>query len=232
MSVGGTIFAAMYDRLMQKAEKAGLTERRERLLADLSGRVLEIGGGTGANLARYGGGVTALTVVEPEEAMARRLERKARDGGHQVELVNAPAEKLPFEDGQFDVARLDARPLHGRRPAARARGASPRPQARRTAALHRARPCGDAEARPLAGPPQRSQPGHRGRVQLQPDDARRHSGRRVHRHGRRARGAAEGAALRSPVDRGDRRHERSLRSGRLPDSPRWRRRGGRATILR
>jgi ubiquinone/menaquinone biosynthesis C-methylase UbiE len=104
MSVGGTIFAAMYDRLMQKAEKAGLTERRERLLADLSGRVLEIGGGTGANLAHYGEGVTALTVVEPEEAMARRLERKARDGGHQVELVNAPAEKLPFEDGQFDVA--------------------------------------------------------------------------------------------------------------------------------
>jgi ubiquinone/menaquinone biosynthesis C-methylase UbiE len=104
MSVGGTIFAATYDRLIAKAEKAGLADRRQRLLADLSGRVLEIGGGTGANLPHYGDGVTELTVVEPEKAMARRLERKARDGGHQVELVNAPAEQLPFDDGRFDAA--------------------------------------------------------------------------------------------------------------------------------
>jgi ubiquinone/menaquinone biosynthesis C-methylase UbiE len=104
LSLGGTIFAATYDRLIAKAEKAGLADRRERLLADLTGRVLEIGGGTGANLGYYGDSVTELTVVEPEEAMARRLERKARDDGYEVELVRAPAEELPFEDGQFDVA--------------------------------------------------------------------------------------------------------------------------------
>jgi ubiquinone/menaquinone biosynthesis C-methylase UbiE len=104
MSVGRTIFAAMYDRLIAKTEKTDLADRRQRLLADLSGRVLEIGGGTGANLAYYCDGVTELTVIEPEKAMARRLERKARDGGHQVELVNAPAEHLPFDDGRFDAA--------------------------------------------------------------------------------------------------------------------------------
>lgn len=104
MSIHGTIFAVTYDRFISKVEKADLADRRQRLLADLSGRVLEIGGGTGANLPHYGDGVTELTVIEPEKAMARRLERKARDGGYQVELVDAPAEQLPFDDGQFDAA--------------------------------------------------------------------------------------------------------------------------------
>jgi SAM-dependent methyltransferase len=104
MSLAGTIFAAIYDRVMAKTEKAGLAGRRQGLLGDVSGRVLEIGGGTGANLRHYGDGVTELTVVEPEPAMARRLARKARAGGRRVELVHAFAEELPFADGHFDAA--------------------------------------------------------------------------------------------------------------------------------
>jgi hypothetical protein len=43
----------MYDRFMAQTEAAGLGERRASLLAPLSGRVLEIGGGTGVNLPLY-----------------------------------------------------------------------------------------------------------------------------------------------------------------------------------
>ena len=39
------------------------------LLAEATGRVLEIGGGTGANLAHYGPGVESLTITEPEIPM-------------------------------------------------------------------------------------------------------------------------------------------------------------------
>ena len=53
MSIGGWLFAAVYDRLTAAAEAAGLSKRCEALLAAANGRVLEIGAGTGANLAFY-----------------------------------------------------------------------------------------------------------------------------------------------------------------------------------
>lgn len=75
MSISGRIFAATYDRMSAGSEKAGLGEHRRALLAGARGRVLEIGAGTGANLAFYGDGVESLTVVEPDGPMAKRLER-------------------------------------------------------------------------------------------------------------------------------------------------------------
>jgi len=103
VSLGGRIFAAMYDRMSVGSEKAGLADLRRALLAGAYGRVLEIGAGTGINLEYYGDGVEELTVVEPEAPMARRLERRARELGRPIELVRAPAEDLPFADDSFDV---------------------------------------------------------------------------------------------------------------------------------
>ena len=50
MSLRGKFFAATYDRQIAKTEKAGLRALRDQLLAAAAGDVLEIGGGTGANL--------------------------------------------------------------------------------------------------------------------------------------------------------------------------------------
>lgn len=104
MSLWGRIFAAGYDRFMAGTERAGLAERRRELLAGLHGRVLEIGGGTGANLDHYPAAVEELVVTEPEEPMARRLERKADGAGRSISVVRAPAGALPFEDASFDFA--------------------------------------------------------------------------------------------------------------------------------
>jgi ubiquinone/menaquinone biosynthesis C-methylase UbiE len=84
-------------------EAAGLRSLRERLLRNASGRVLEIGAGTGANLPFYGASVTAITVAEPEAPMARRLERRIREQHRHVHLIQAPAEHLPFAGAQFDT---------------------------------------------------------------------------------------------------------------------------------
>lgn len=46
----GRVFAAGYDTFMAGPEKAVLRGRRKSLLARASGHVLEIGGGTGANI--------------------------------------------------------------------------------------------------------------------------------------------------------------------------------------
>jgi ubiquinone/menaquinone biosynthesis C-methylase UbiE len=104
MSLRARIFALTYDRQMARAEKAGLSAQRERLLAGLSGDVLEIGGGTGANLPYYGPAVTSLTVTEPEPPMLRRLELRAREQHRSATVLRAPAEDLPFEDQSFDAA--------------------------------------------------------------------------------------------------------------------------------
>ena len=104
MSLKKSLFAATYDRMSASTEKAGLRDRRRALLAQANGRVVEIGGGTGANLPFYGEAVASLTVTEPEEPMARRLERHSREQNRPVEIVRASAEDLPFDDGSFDFA--------------------------------------------------------------------------------------------------------------------------------
>lgn len=103
MSLWGRIFAAGYDTFMSGTENAGLREHRRRLLADARGRVLEIGGGTGANLPFYGPEVEEVVVTEPEEPMARRLEHRLAGSPRPARLVRAPAEQLPFEDASFDT---------------------------------------------------------------------------------------------------------------------------------
>jgi ubiquinone/menaquinone biosynthesis C-methylase UbiE len=104
MSLRSRFFAATYDRQMAKVEKAGLRAHRETVLAGASGRVLEIGAGTGGNLPFYGPAVESLTLTEPEIPMLRRLERKLRETSPAPIVLRAPAEDLPFEDDSFDTA--------------------------------------------------------------------------------------------------------------------------------
>ncbi|TMK41960.1 MAG: class I SAM-dependent methyltransferase [Actinobacteria bacterium] len=89
---------------MAGTERAGLAERRRSLLAGASGRVLEIGGGTGANLPLYPAAVTELTVLEPEAPMASRLRRRVHDLGRPATVVQAPAEEIPLPDASVDLA--------------------------------------------------------------------------------------------------------------------------------
>lgn len=102
MSLRQTIFAATYDRMSRKSEEAGLRALRQTLLADATGRVLEIGAGTGTNLPFYDGLMESLVVTEPAPPMLRRLQRTARECTLPIQVLRAPAEDLPFEDGSFD----------------------------------------------------------------------------------------------------------------------------------
>jgi ubiquinone/menaquinone biosynthesis C-methylase UbiE len=106
MSLWERIFAAAYDPFMAASEETGLARHRQALLATASGRVLEVGGGTGANLPFYGDGVTEVVITEPSAPMAGRLARKLarRTLRAPVRLVQAPAERLPFEAASFDCA--------------------------------------------------------------------------------------------------------------------------------
>src|SRR4051812_18946666 len=104
MSLWGRVFAAGYDTVMKGPEKATFGPHRKALLAQLHGRVLEIGGGTGANLPFYPPAVEEVVITEPEEPMARRAERKLAEHPINARVMHAPAEALPFEDESFDFA--------------------------------------------------------------------------------------------------------------------------------
>ena len=103
MSLRKSIFAAMYDPMSRGTEEAGLRDLRRGLLAEAGGSVLEIGAGTGANLAHYDDKVESLVFTEPEPAMLRRLQKKAREEAPLAKILRAPAEDLPFEDDSFDT---------------------------------------------------------------------------------------------------------------------------------
>ena len=103
MSLRGKLFAMTYDRNMARVEKAGLRALRQSLLAAADGNVLEIGGGTGANLPFYRPEVESLTITEPETPMVRRLERRVREHAPRTKVLRAAAEDLPFEDCTFDA---------------------------------------------------------------------------------------------------------------------------------
>ena len=103
MSIRTRLFAATYDRFIAKTEVAGLAAHRAALLTGATGRTLEIGGGTGANLTHYGPAVESLTVTEPEPAMLKRLRRRAQEVAPAAMVLRAPAEDLPFDDAAFDT---------------------------------------------------------------------------------------------------------------------------------
>lgn len=100
----GRIFAATYDRCLQATEEAGLGEMRHELLAGASGRVLELGAGTGVNLDHYPPAVEELVLVEPDPHMAKRLRARLAASSRPATVLEAPGERLPFGAGEFDLA--------------------------------------------------------------------------------------------------------------------------------
>src|ERR1700759_3192879 len=77
----GRAFARVYDRALKATEENGLGAMRASLLAGATGRVIEIGAGTGVNLELYGEGVEDLTLVEPDAHMGARLRERLEARG-------------------------------------------------------------------------------------------------------------------------------------------------------
>ena len=95
-------FAATYDRLMSRGEGAWMGQARRELLAGLQGHVLELGAGTGANFEHYPSDVTVVA-TEPSAHMLKRARPKAASARAPIELREADAQALPFEDDTFDA---------------------------------------------------------------------------------------------------------------------------------
>ncbi|WP_329201022.1 class I SAM-dependent methyltransferase [Streptomyces sp. NBC_01435] len=99
------VFARFYARMSVAAEtRAGLAAVRSELLADLSGRVIEIGAGNGLNFAHYPPAVSEVVAIEPERSLRQLAVRAAVRAGIPVDVVPGTAEALPVKSEAFDGA--------------------------------------------------------------------------------------------------------------------------------
>lgn len=94
--------AFFYDWLMASFEKRLLIPMRREILSKAKGSGLEIGAGTGANIALYPEAVTDLVLTEPDVFMAERLKKKLIDLKKPYKYMEMRSESLPFTDGEFD----------------------------------------------------------------------------------------------------------------------------------
>jgi len=100
MSARQWLFAASYD-FLDRTVQSRVAPYRRQTAGLATGEVLEVGGGTGANLAYYPDD-TRLTVAEPNPHMAVRLRRRAMRLEREIDIVSARGEQLPFDDSSFD----------------------------------------------------------------------------------------------------------------------------------
>jgi ubiquinone/menaquinone biosynthesis C-methylase UbiE len=96
--------AYIYDKVMAETEAACLQEWRQSLLSNLSGSVLEIGAGTGANLPFYNHKQVELTLCEPDANMRKQLMDKIDEqklvnikvSTDSAELISAESNSLDY----------------------------------------------------------------------------------------------------------------------------------------
>lgn len=94
--------AAIYNFVNRRLEAKVLSKFRPLIAGEASGRILEIGAGTGANFAYYPS-ASNVVAVEPDPFMLRRARKQADELGLEVEFRQALAEALPFDDRTFDT---------------------------------------------------------------------------------------------------------------------------------
>ena len=97
------IFARMWIRESRRAESHGAAEHRDELLAGVSGRVIEVGAGSGTNFAHYPAEVSEVVAVEPEPTLRAAAAEAAMAAPVPVSVVDGLADSLPAEDQSFDV---------------------------------------------------------------------------------------------------------------------------------
>jgi ubiquinone/menaquinone biosynthesis C-methylase UbiE len=76
---------------------------RERVVAGATGRVLEVGIGSGVNLPLYSGALREVVGLEPSPGLLSMAERAAQRADLPVQLLEGSAESIPLDDGSVDA---------------------------------------------------------------------------------------------------------------------------------
>jgi ubiquinone/menaquinone biosynthesis C-methylase UbiE len=101
--ISNPLFVRFYRRNRRSAAKRGENEHRRRALAGLSGRVVELGAGDGANFPLYPQAVTEVVAIEPEPRFREQAQEAAREASVAIRVLPGTAETLPLEDASVDA---------------------------------------------------------------------------------------------------------------------------------
>ena len=104
--------AQIYDTLISSIEDDFLKPQRKTLLSQTSGKVLEVGSGTGATIGLYptNNNITDLIYVEPDHYMRAKLVSKLQEYKNDPNnkelvtptIISASLPSLPYPDNTFD----------------------------------------------------------------------------------------------------------------------------------
>ena len=97
-------FARYLERREQRRPDNVARDLRRRVLAGLSGEVIEVGSGDGRSFEHYPPEVRRLLAVEPDPTARAGAAPRARAAPFPIEVVGGDAEALPADDGAFDAA--------------------------------------------------------------------------------------------------------------------------------
>ena len=93
------VFPRLCDCLMGLPALGAL---RKDALADVGGDILEVGFGTGLNLAHYPYHVRRITTVDPNPGMNKLASKRIAASGIHVDQRMLGGESMPFDEGTFD----------------------------------------------------------------------------------------------------------------------------------
>jgi len=99
----GRVFAFLYDTAFVLAEKRGLHKIRFELLSQARGKVVELGAGTGLNIAHYPTNLDELLLTEPDPYMASKLRKRISSTPVEASIAQATADSLPIADASADT---------------------------------------------------------------------------------------------------------------------------------
>jgi ubiquinone/menaquinone biosynthesis C-methylase UbiE len=101
--ISNPFFVRFYRRNRRSAVKRGENEHRRRVLEGLSGVVVELGAGDGANFALYPDTVTEVIAIEPEPRFRAQATEVARSATVPIRVEPGTAEDLPVGDASVDA---------------------------------------------------------------------------------------------------------------------------------
>lgn len=80
-----------------------LVPYRERVVSEATGRILELGIGSGLNLPLYGRNASEIIGLEPSPRLIAMATRRARKMGIPVTFIESSAEAIPIQDRSIDT---------------------------------------------------------------------------------------------------------------------------------